>query len=125
MIAISEKLINNGLTNLPELKDISNESSNLSWKLICMKAFKISLESALLALQADSTNEFVYTNLPLAYIFNNGYEEASKIYMKYKGRVFKDENIFYRKVFLRDIETLENKGVTHRDFVRVKELLMN
>jgi WD40 repeat protein len=123
MIITSQVLINNKLTNVSLLKSISEENSDLSMKLITMKDFKLSLKAALLSLQADSSNEYIYTNLPLAYIFNNKYNEAKKIYLKFIDLILKSENKPYNKIFLQDIETLENQGIMHPDFNNVKELL--
>jgi hypothetical protein len=89
--------------------------------------YRNSLEAAQIGIKADSTNEYLITNLPLALIFNNRYDEAVKVYSKYKDQPCPDIPEFktYREVFQADIDDFEQKGITHPDFVKVRELLRN
>ena len=78
-----------------------------------------------IAIKADSTNQYSYTNLPIAYLLNNMYNEAEKEYIKWKDRPWTDDTRYktFREVFLTDLADLENAGINHPDFERVKELL--
>ncbi|MFH0841180.1 MAG: WD40 repeat domain-containing protein [Bacteroidota bacterium] len=122
-IKVCEKLINDQSVLKSELNRISVDCSNLSWRLMIMKKFELALKAAMVALKADSTNGLTYTNLPLAYIFNNNYSEAEKIYKEFKNRILEDGGIVFSEVFLADIEDLEGRGITHPDFEKVRELL--
>ena len=99
--------------------------SDLSYKLLLVKQFKMALEAARTCLKADDKNEYLYTNLPLCYLFNDQYTNAEKIYKEWKDKPWTATPEFktYREEFLDDINTLEKKGVTHPDFAKIKELL--
>jgi WD40 repeat protein len=120
-IKISDKLLSIDTT---ARYTISSDLSGISWPLLQNRKFKTSLEAITLAVKADSTNPFVYTTLPLAMVLNNRFDEASKLYLKYY-KVFMFTNAYksYRVTYLEDIADLESRGITHPDFVRVKELL--
>jgi WD40 repeat protein len=125
-ISISEKILN----LFPNEKSIRNRvsmlCSNLSFQIfIYSSQYQNSLKAVKTAIKADSTNQYSYTNLPLAYLFNNMYPKAEKEYLKWKDipwTVTKDFKT-YREAFITDIEDLESRRITHPDFAKVKELL--
>jgi WD40 repeat protein len=125
MISISRKLLENVSTDLITKRRIAVSCSNLSYGLFQFKKFKTSLDAVSLAVKADSTNEIEYTNLALAYLFNNQYDKAERIYRDWKERPWKSDENFktYREAFQSDIEDMESKGIYHTDFAKVKELL--
>ena len=123
ILDISRRLVNDKSISESESSFISYNCSNLSWRLILMRDFKSSLNAALLAAKADSSNEIIYTNLPLAYILNNDFEKAKDIYLKYQNKFYSYDDRPFKKVFLDDITDLENNGITHPDFEKVRELL--
>jgi WD40 repeat protein len=99
--------------------------SDFSYNLIENREFAASLKSVKLSLQLDSTYEIAYSNLPLAYILNNDFNEASKVYMKWKDKRWTTDESYqtFREAFLTDINDLESKGIYHPDFEKVKKLL--
>jgi len=78
-----------------------------------------------IAIKADSTNQYSYTNLPIAYLLNNMYNEAEKEYIKWKDKPWTadSQNKNFRELFLTDLADLENVSINNPDFERVKELL--
>jgi hypothetical protein len=103
---------------------ISIDLASLSWNLLQNRKYKTSLNAIQLALAADSNNSHVYITLPLALILNDRFDEARNIYLKYyRDYVFKTWGKSYQKIFLDDITDLENRGIEHPDFARVKKLL--
>jgi Leucine-rich repeat (LRR) protein len=96
--------------------------SNITFKLLFEKKFKVSLEAGLLALQFDAINANLYTNLPLAYLFNNQFEKAKAIYLAYKNKMYNEEQS-YKMVFLNDFDDLESKGITHPDIAKIRLFL--
>lgn len=98
------------------------QCSNITWFLLFEKEFKLSLEAGLLALQFDETNSNLYTNLPLAYLFNDQYGKAKEIYVEYINKKYVDGRT-YKEVFLTDFADLEKAGVTHPDIAKIKALL--
>ncbi len=120
-IEIAEKLYSADTT---ARKTISIDLSGLSWPLLQYRQFKSSLDAVRFAVKADSTNQYNYTTYPLALVLNNHFDEASKIYQRYyKKSIFNNLYGSYKLIYLGDISDLEKRGITHPDFVRIKELL--
>jgi WD40 repeat protein len=124
-VNISEKLLATYDNDYITKKAISISSSNLSWGFLLQKKFELSLDAIKLSIKADSTFGLAYTNLPLAYLFNNQYSKAEEIYNKLKDKPLDPGNSTkkFREAFLEDIADLESKEITHPDFAKVKELL--
>ncbi len=121
-LGIFKKILN----QRPDIsKILASEISNMSWELLELKSFKTALDAALVSLKADKSNPYVITNLAPAYIFNNQYSEAEKAYNEWKNKPWTASAEFtvYRDAFLDDLRTLEEKGIIHPDFEKVKELL--
>ena len=79
--------------------------------------------SARRALELDSSEKWIFTNLASALVFQGKFEEkAIEIYKNFKGQAYNEERSWTR-VFLEDIDTLEAAGVTHPDFEKVKAFL--
>jgi WD40 repeat protein len=123
MIKISEKFIS---ADTSAKHTVSIDLSCLSWSLLQNRRYKSSLESAELALKADSSNQYVSIIYPLSLVLNNRFDEASKIYLKhYKDFLYKNNYKSNKLFYLEDIADLENRGITHPDFAKVRELLNN
>jgi len=125
MISISDKAINYFPERSPERNEIALLMSELSFRLILKAEFNLALRAILLAVKADENYENSYTNLPLAYLLNNQYQEAEKIYVEWENKPFKSNSGYktYRDAFLADLVDLEDNGITHPDFEKVRELL--
>jgi WD40 repeat protein len=123
LLDMCDKCADNRSIYEPWLNDISQQCSDISYNLLLIKEFTASLKAAEISVKADSSNQYVYTNLPLAYIFNNRFEEANKLYEEYKDKQFTKQQKTYRGFFISDIERLESKGINHPDFLKVKQLL--
>ena len=125
VISLSKKLLemfpNDGIIG----RNVSSRCSDLSFTLFDFKQYIDALTAVKIAIKADSTYQYSYTNLPLAYLFNNMYAEAEKEYLKWKDKPWTNDNSAktFNGVFLLDIADLESKGITHPDFAKVKELL--
>ena len=117
--------------------DIASKCNDLSYTLLFNKEFSIAMRAAQLAKQADGKSKYTCLNLPLAYIFNDQYDAAQEIYLKWKDIRWSDNleyqfrNLFisadfsqtYRELFLMDIDSLEHNGIIHPDLEKAKELL--
>jgi WD40 repeat protein len=125
-ISIAEKLVELNSINKNIKTRIASNCSNLAFVLLSYKSqYKNSLIAVKIAVKADSTFLNTYTNLPLAYLFNNMYDEAVKVYLKWKDKPYMPEEGFknFKEVFLSDFADLERRGITHPDFEKIKELL--
>ncbi len=103
--------------------DIARSCSNFSWSLLEEKEFENALQAALIAKEADPSSLLTYTNLALSYLFTDQFEEAKKIYLKWKDKPYNEEFETLKDVFLVDIKDLEGMGITHPDFEKVRALL--
>jgi WD40 repeat protein len=122
-IQIAERLLP---ADTSSRKTISVDLAGFSWPLLQNRQFKTSLNAVRLALRADSSNQYLYSTLPLVLVLNNRFDEASGIYLRYyKKAMFNYIYGSYRTIFLADIDELEKRGITHPDFARVRTLLNN
>ncbi|AUP81230.1 tetratricopeptide repeat protein [Flavivirga eckloniae] len=95
--------------------------ANLSWYALFAKDFVFSERCAKYVLEKEPSEEWVYTNLALSYVFQDKFQQAKNIYLKYKDQPYDNTN--FREVFLDDIMALENEGLAHQDFAKVREIL--
>ena len=105
--------------------DASNAKSHydLSFCALFAGDYAKAIKSAQKALQLNPRMIEVEANLALAYMLNDQYDEAETVYLKWKGKKFKSvDRDTADKVFLSDIAELEDAGIEHRDFERVKRL---
>lgn len=107
-------------------KDSTNASLyfSLSYYALFAKDYPAAIAAAQKTLQLDPKSIKVETNLALGYLLNNEYAKAEKIYKKWKGKKFDaadEENA--NAIFLKDIAELEEVGITHKDFEKVKKLM--
>jgi WD40 repeat protein len=120
-IRIAEKLL---IADTSARKTISVDMAGLSLPLLQNREFNTSLEAINLALRADSTNQFTNLTLPLVLVLNNRFEEAGRVYLEYyKSPVYNTFYGSYKQTYLKDIDDLEKRGITHPDFEKVRELL--
>jgi len=100
-------------------------TSDISFLLLLEEEFNLALRVAQLSLLADDTNEYIYINLPLGFLLTGQYQKAEKIYRQWKDKPFTLDPGYdtFSDVFLEDMDDLENRGITHPDFEKVRELL--
>ncbi|MBA7544343.1 hypothetical protein ES705_36698 [subsurface metagenome] len=65
--------------------------------------------------------EIIYTKLALAYLFNDKFDEAKSIIEDHKNAMV--NQISFGEYILNKLEELEEAGITHPDFEKVRELL--
>lgn len=101
---------------------MAEHCSDLTWRLLLEKEFKLALEVGLLAWQFNVANANLYTNLPFAYLLNNQFEKAKAIYLNYKDKILYSD-VTYKDFFLRNFVELEAAGITHPDVAKIRALL--
>ena len=102
--------------------DIADACGGYSYALLEFKDFEYGLIASELAYKANPKEKYVRSNLPLAYLLNNRYDEAQSFYLKFAGDEF-DKDRTYGQVFVDDIADLESQGISHKDFPRIVSLL--
>ncbi|MCB9291552.1 MAG: leucine-rich repeat domain-containing protein [Lewinellaceae bacterium] len=81
------------------------------------------IEAAKKTLELNPGAQSVETNLALGYLLDGQWEEAEKVYRKWKGKSFPNDHRITNAVFLKDIADLEAAGIIHPDFEKVRRLL--
>jgi len=83
--------------------------------------FDKALEYALKGLQLDSTNDYIYTNLALGYLFTNQFEKAEAIYQEFKDKARRDNQVSFKDSFLKDFDDLDANGIINRGDIIIDE----
>jgi WD40 repeat protein len=124
-ISIGQKILELSLHDKGIRSQLSYLCSNLSSFSIYCRQYKNALAAVKISIKADSTMQYSYTNLPLAYLLNDMYKEAEQEYNRWKDKPWTANGQYktFREVFLADIADLESRSLTHPDFAKVKELL--
>jgi WD40 repeat protein len=110
------------------LENKSNAASNyndVGWNGLLSGKYNEALSAILRGIELDPSDEYLYTNLPLCYLFTGQYDKAESIYLEFKNKPWTatSESKTYGQVFLGDITNLEKMGITNPDFEKIKELL--
>jgi WD40 repeat protein len=110
-----------------ERKDISRWCSFICWDCVTKKEFGQALKAIQLAQFTDSTNIEVPRFLPIVFLLNNNYIKADLEYRRYKDKQISGINylVKYKEVYKKDLDYLDNRGISHSDLPRVRELLKN
>ncbi len=110
--------------------DLGASLSNLAWYYLFDKQFSAAENAAREALDPtkysktedyDKKIEWANTNLALALLFQGKYTEAEKIYLALKDKPY--NNATYKETFFADLNELEKAGITHPDFVKIRDIL--
>jgi tetratricopeptide (TPR) repeat protein len=125
IISLSNKLLEMFPNDKTIRNNVARRCSDLSFSLFDFKQeYKNSLIAVEIAIKADSTFQLSYTNLPLAYLFNNMYDEAVKVYLKWKDLPLQIQGLrTYKEAFISDFDDLTRRGKGHPDFAKIRELL--
>ncbi len=76
-------------------------------------------------LEIDPSHPYLLTNLPLAYLLQNRWAEAEKIYREQKDLKCWPESGFplYKDAFLSDLNEFKRRGIDHPDFAKVRAIM--
>ncbi|MBK9928477.1 MAG: hypothetical protein IPP04_01210 [Saprospiraceae bacterium] len=86
---------------------------------------KESITSANTTLELYPDAHSVNSNLALGYILDNNFEEAKKIYVKYRGLKFKDTDEPCNEVFMSDLRKLINKNILDSNYENTIKNILN
>jgi Leucine-rich repeat (LRR) protein len=97
---------------------------NLSYYSLFAKKYDEAIFAAQKTLEIDPDARSVEANLVLGCLLNNQWEKAEEIYVRWRGKTFPDdqEGRLCDDIFLKDIYELEEAGIHHPDFKKVKEM---
>ena len=95
---------------------------NLSQYALLNNIPKEAIQAAQKALTLAPKKQSVETKLATGYLLDNQWDKAEEIYLRWKGKNFPDNSELCDDLFLEDIADLEQTGITHSDFQKVKDL---
>jgi hypothetical protein len=75
------------------------------------------------SMKYDPKSKDPYANRPLLLLLQGKYQEAEKLYIKYKDQPFDGPDFSFKDEFLVDFKELAAVGVTNKDITRITELL--
>lgn len=107
-------------------KDRSNVLCSLAWYQLLTRDFRGAEASAQQGLSIYPANEWIRGNLALTYVLTGRYKQAATILRELKDRTMEVSPGFrrpFKDILRQDLSTLEEKGITHPDFARVRRLL--
>ncbi len=103
----------------------------LAWTYLLSGKYAEAEAEAKIALDSKFKNndqkeiEWVNGNLAAAYLLQGKYSDAQKIYKKFKGKMYSEDEEdarLWNSVFCGDLNTLEEAGITHKDFAKVRKM---
>ncbi|PVD49905.1 hypothetical protein DC498_22570 [Terrimonas sp.] len=117
--------------NFSDIISLGHDLNSLSWYLLFSKKYKEAEEAATEALNPafkkpegyDKEIEYAKANLAHALLLQNKFDDAKKTYLSLKGRNYID-GTSYVSMCIDDIDQLEKAGITHKDFEKIKTLLV-
>ncbi|WP_204344152.1 tetratricopeptide repeat protein [Psychroserpens algicola] len=103
---------------------LASEYGGLSWHALEAKEFELAETSAKKGLAINSTEQWIYTNLALAYLFQGKIKDAKQIYKSLKNEIYDGETT-YKDIFLQDLEDLKHLGIKKKHLSEVYKILSN
>ena len=94
-----------------EIKELSNDYWNLSWYQLFEGDYEGTIKSVNRGMDLNDKNDGMMTNLALAYLLNNRFDEAEALYKKYKGKKYANQQRYFTTSFLQDLDDMILAGV--------------
>ncbi|MEN9612684.1 MAG: hypothetical protein RLZZ628_3498 [Bacteroidota bacterium] len=107
---------------------LANQYNHFAWYQLMNGQYAKAEKNLQLGVQIDSTNLYLYTNLPLAALLQGNYEQAKAMYLAFKEKPYGlNGAALYKDVFLKDLRRFQTAGIipTERlaDVENIKALL--
>lgn len=100
---------------------IGKAYGNLAFYLILDEQFQAAETEAQNGLKADPGEFWIYSSLALALLFQDKFSKTEKIYLEWKNKLYKGENL--RIFFLDQLDKVEEAQLFHRDLIKARSLL--
>ncbi|MGZ8537116.1 MAG: hypothetical protein ACXWV9_02580, partial [Flavisolibacter sp.] len=94
-----------------EIKELSDDYWNLSWYQLFEEDFEGTIKSVKRGMGLHPDNDGMITNLALAYLLSNQYNEAEALYKKYKGKKYANQERYFTTSFSQDLDDMILAGV--------------
>ena len=105
---------------------IADAYGSLSWSQLQTRDFEAAILNARKGIRMNPSKKWIYTNLALGYVLTGRYAQAVPIYQELKNLRFDEnerEKRTFKALFLEDLDKLEQLGIVHNDFDKVRALL--
>jgi WD40 repeat protein len=116
-----EKLIKIEPTELNK-REAAINYNYFGWYGILAQEFDDALVAIIRGIEINPFEINLQKSMPLCYLLTNQFEKSKELYLEYKNKPY--ENFTFKKAFLQDFSALESKGITHPDFEKIKNLLV-
>ncbi|PIE85978.1 MAG: hypothetical protein CSA05_02965 [Bacteroidia bacterium] len=104
-------------------KQLVKTYSDMSWYYLINKQFDEAKKYAEKGLKIIPSEKSLLRNLALSCLFTDNYDKTIEIYHQLKNK--NDGKITYRDIFLGDLLTLENEGISHENIDLFYKLIKN
>lgn len=102
----------------------AQSAGELAWQYLLLGKNQEALRYASEGLAKDSGETWIYSVLAPAYLLSSDFAKAKTIYSEWRNKPYSlDETQSFREIFLQDIETLQQSGIQHPDFEKIRKLL--
>jgi tetratricopeptide (TPR) repeat protein len=120
---IWEQLIQASHEDMKLKSSLAGVYGNIAYIELLNRRSKESIAAALNGVKIDPNQLQIVLNLATGYFFDNQFEKAKELYMRYKDFPIKGEETFAAKVSS-DFRALREKGLTHPDMAKIEQSLL-
>ena len=104
--------------------EIATKGGEIAWNMLLERDFQGAIQYCKESLDSAPSQTWIYSVLAPAYIFSGDFSTAKSIYQKWADQPYSlDETQSFKAVFLQDLDTLEQAGLGHDDFKKIRKLL--
>jgi tetratricopeptide (TPR) repeat protein len=102
----------------------AQSAGELAWQYLLFGKNQEAIRYAGEGLAKDSKETWIYSVLAPAYLLAGDFAKSKSIYSEWRNKPYSlDETQSFREIFLQDIETLQQSGIQHPDFEKIRKLL--
>ncbi|MFN0014773.1 MAG: WD40 repeat domain-containing protein, partial [Saprospiraceae bacterium] len=109
---------------------LASACANAAWSQLLMQDYAGAVKSVERGLQVWPNTTWGCTSLALGHLLGGNWPEAEKVYTAWKDKSWKTSGFgdvsqypTFREGFLADLDDLERRGITHKDFAKARALL--
>ena len=122
MVALDSVNHQNSPNNTDE-KKMSEHYNSLAWYSILVNKLDHVEYYLKQSMKYDPLSKYPYANMPLLFLLQGHYNDAKKLYLKYKNQPFDSPQFTFKDEFLLDFKELAAVGITSKDITRITHLL--
>jgi hypothetical protein len=105
--------------------DLAENYANKAWSALFLKKYNESEQACHKGIATDDSKLFIKAILGHAYLFQDKYEQALDIYTDFLKDPKQHKTKSNRNLIFEDLDVLKQEGITHKDVLKVKAVLVN